>query len=194
MIGYDTITSSPGTPQTFTFRLQSTGAASSPPQMAFWQPFCFYFPAGTITQDELVRLAQSLRRGPVSATQAGDLAMLAHQQLQLGGGVRLNSASAQPTKGLYSIGDRTFKTTGTGGWTCTAAGGASSITRGNTTAYATGVWAKWSSGTTVVECTTSGTTAGSPPTAPTTVGQTVTDGSVVWTCRSLTQAVFRAGL
>jgi len=35
------------------------------------------------------------------------------------------------------------------------------------------------------ECTTSGTSAAAPPVYPTTIGETVADGTVIWTCREL---------
>lgn len=41
----------------------------------------------------------------------------------------------------------------------------------------------------VYKCTTAGTSAGSQPTWPTTVGNTVADGTVVWTCTALVETV-----
>lgn len=100
-----------------------------------------------------------------------------------------------PTTGTWKVGDR-WRTLApaagatTGGW-CTVAGGAKSTTRANSTAYAATVWVLWTTGTTVWECTTAGTTAGSPPSiAGKVVGDTVTDGTAVWTMRSLTTATF----
>jgi len=66
-----------------------------------------------------------------------------------------------------------------------------SATRANLTAYAVGALVKWSTGTTIWECTTAGTTAASAPSIATggvaglakVIGQSVTDGSVVWIMR-----------
>jgi hypothetical protein len=148
-VQYASVISTPGGTQTLNIAINHV---STQPVCNIWHPFCFYIPVGILSVDEIGRLFQSLRRGPING-QPGDIALLDHQKLMLGGGVRLDSRSAQPTKYLYNIGDRTFNTTAAGGWTCTASGGASSTTRANTTAYATGVWAAWPSGTTVVECT-----------------------------------------
>jgi hypothetical protein len=180
-----------GSPETLALRfVVDDTAGTNNPDVVAWQPFYYYFAAGTITVDEATRLWQSLRRGTVGGV-AGDIALLDHHKLRLGGGSRLDSAAAQPVRRVYAVGDKTLDTTNvSNGWLCVQAGGAFSTTRANTTAYATGVWAAWPSGTTVVECTQSGTTAGSPPTAPTTVGQVVTDGGAKWTCRALTHAGF----
>jgi hypothetical protein len=71
-------------------------------------------------------------------------------------------------------------------------GGAYSTTRANTTAYTVGVWALWTTGTTVWECTTAGTSASSAPSiVGKVVGDTVSDGTSVWTMRSLTAASFK---
>jgi hypothetical protein len=185
------IYSTPGGSQRLNVQVVISGSTHA---VNLWHPFVYYIPAGTITDDDVIRLMQSLRRGPIAAN-AGDVAMLDHHKLMLGGGARLDSRSAQPVKLLYFVGDRTFDlTAATAGWTCTTAGGAFQGTRANTTAYTVGQWLAWTTGTTVVECTVAGTTAGSPPTAPTTVGQVVVDGGVTWVCRSLTKAVFRTGL
>jgi hypothetical protein len=54
-----------------------------------------------------------------------------------------------------------------------------------TTAYSLGARVEPTTPNTYVyECTTAGTSSGSEPTWPTTVGNTVSDGTVVWTCIS----------
>lgn len=84
------------------------------------------------------------------------------------------------------------------GWVCTTAGGANAGVRANSTSYAfssstqSGDWVQWSTGNTVWECTVSGTTAGSAPSiVGKVVGDTVVDGTVTWTMRSTTPAVFK---
>ena len=75
------------------------------------------------------------------------------------------------------------------GWVCTVAGGASTGTWAASTAYATrGIWYETSTGV-VMEVTTAGTTSATEP-VPTVIGQVVTDGTVTWTCRSLTASTF----
>lgn len=104
-------------------------------------------------------------------------------------------ATAAPTSEVYGLSDRIPNSVPTVGqpkaWICTTAGGAKSTTRANSTAYSANVWALWTTGTTVWEVTTAGTSAGS---APSIVGKvvddTVADGTITWTMRSLTTAVF----
>ncbi len=57
--------------------------------------------------------------------------------------------------------------------------------RANSTAYAAGAYMRVAAHAGVIfECTTAGTSAGSAPTFDTTVGNTTTDGTVVWTARA----------
>lgn len=104
-------------------------------------------------------------------------------------------ATTTPVNGIWDLGDRIANLAGVVGqpkaWQCTTSGGAKSTTRANTTAYSLGIWATWTTGTTVWEVTTAGTTTGAAPSiVGKVVGDTVSDGSAVWTMRSLTTAVF----
>lgn len=100
-----------------------------------------------------------------------------------------------PIMGVFAAGVRVVNVTPAVGspkaWINTTAGAAYMTTRGNSTPYNKGQWLLWPTGTTVWECTTAGTTASSAPSITgLVVGSTVTDGSVTWTMRSLTKAVF----
>lgn len=111
------------------------------------------------------------------------------------GRAALYFGSASPQKGAWNRGDAVRNDTPSvgspKGWTCTVAGGATSTTRSNSTVYAASVWAIWSTGTTVWEVTTAGTSAASAPSiVGKVVGDTVVDGTVTWTMRSLTTATF----
>jgi hypothetical protein len=73
------------------------------------------------------------------------------------------------------------------------AGGATSTTRANTTVYAVGVWALWTTGTTVWECIVAGTSAGAAPSIVGKLpGDTVVDNTVTWRMMSLTRATLVA--
>ena len=74
------------------------------------------------------------------------------------------------------------------GWMVTVAGGATSATWAATTAYTAVQWIKTAAGK-VMECTTAGTSGATEP-VMTAVGDVVTDGTAVWTCRALTSATF----
>jgi len=57
--------------------------------------------------------------------------------------------------------------------------------RKNSTAYSVGNFVVPTTfNSYIYECTTAGTSSGSEPTWPTTIGNTINDGTAVWTCRS----------
>jgi hypothetical protein len=102
-------------------------------------------------------------------------------------------AADEPEKGVWIKGDLARDDSGASvGWACSTAGGAQSGTRTNNTAYTAGNWKLWSTGTTVWECTSAGTShlTTAPSIAGKVVGDTVVDGTVTWTLRSLTTAAF----
>lgn len=74
--------------------------------------------------------------------------------------------------------------------TVTVTAGGTPATRANTTAYSLGdrIVPATPNGL-YYKCTTAGTSGGSIPTYPTTVGDTVTDGTAVWTCMGKTSLV-----
>lgn len=103
----------------------------------------------------------------------------------------MQGTSAPTTGYLHLVGDLVENTTptpgGTAGWVCTTAGG-NGTAWAPTTAYALGAFMV--SANVIYECTTAGTSGGSAPTAPG-VGNTVTDGTVVWTERQVGIAVWK---
>lgn len=109
---------------------------------------------------------------------------------------RLTWAAASPTTGLFSARDRVGNTAATAAgnatfWSAAASGGAYSTTRANSTAYVLNVWARWTTGATVWKCTTAGTSdVAAPSIVGKVVGDTVADGTAVWTLMSLTSATF----
>jgi hypothetical protein len=104
-----------------------------------------------------------------------------------------NEFSVIPVRGVAARGDRCKNIiVAVGqpkGWINVVTGGNYTITRANTTAVDVNIWAKWDSGTTAWESTTAGTTgAAAPSIVGLVVGDTVVDGTVTWTMRSLTAA------
>ena len=105
--------------------------------------------------------------------------------------------TAVPTTGIYPAQQRIMNINASSGqpngWICTQAGGAVSTTRANSTTYANGVWATWTTGTTVWKVISGGggQSASSPPSITgIAVGGTVVDGALTWQLMSLTTAGF----
>jgi hypothetical protein len=163
----------------------------------YWMPGMILVPARLgFTDAEVMALARSLTAWP-SVCLSGDVALAPHQQLRLGGGAQLFSAPAVPTSGVFARGAQILHSDlAVGeptGWRATVAGGATSTTRANTTVYAVGVWALWTTGTTVWECIVAGTSAGAAPSIVGKLpGDTVVDNTVTWRMMSLTRATLVA--
>jgi len=107
------------------------------------------------------------------------------------------SSSPPPTAGTWVRGDVAWdyapSAGGPPGYVCVTTGGSYGSTRANSTNYSVGDWVLWSSGTTVWMCITAGTTDSSAPDITgKTVGDTVTDGTVVWLMMSTTAAEWKA--
>lgn len=94
----------------------------------YFMPGVIHIPASLgFTDAEVVALSRSLQAWP-SGSVSGDLTVLPHQTLRLGGGVGVFSASANPSTGTgtWKRGDVVFNTApsagGVPGWVCVAAG------------------------------------------------------------------------
>ena len=99
------------------------------------------------------------------------------------------TASAPPSISGKSVLDTVVD--GTVTWTMRMQPSETPDVRANSTAYPLNHWVQWSTGTTVWQCTTAGTSTGAAPSiVGKVVGDTVTDGTAVWTLRSLTTAVW----
>jgi hypothetical protein len=103
--------------------------------------------------------------------------------------------TAIPAAGVFKAGDRVMNSAPAvgqpKGWINTADGARTTTTRANSTAYALGTWATWTTGTTAWECTTAGNSAAAAPDITgKVVGNTIADGTAVWTMRATTAANF----
>lgn len=93
---------------------------------SFWMPNLIHIPASAGVPDaDVMQWMRNMQSIP-STSDAGDITILPHQKLRIGGGTRLFSASAAPTSGAWSVGDKCFNSSpSTGnpkGWVCTVAG------------------------------------------------------------------------
>lgn len=92
----------------------------------YWMPFVFHIPvAAGITEDEIIRWTKYLKNvNPNSIV--GDVSLLDHQKLRIGGGVRYYSDSAAPVAGTWQVGDIVKNNAPSvgqpKGWVCTVAG------------------------------------------------------------------------
>lgn len=111
-----------------------------------------------------------------------------------GNDVAESFATAAPTIGIFTKGDRVYNSEPAAaeyiGWTaCANNGGAWSVSRANTTNYAVGVWFRdaATAGIPVYEVTATsgaGNTGAAPPAKPANIGLTVVDGDLTLTLRS----------
>jgi hypothetical protein len=93
----------------------------------YFNPCIIQIPASAGIDDIwMINWARSLKGGwPAGAVQ-GDVALLDHQKLKIGGGVRLFSSSSVPTTGTGAVGDIAFNSAPASGeplgWVCVGAG------------------------------------------------------------------------
>lgn len=109
--------------------------------------------------------------------------------------LQVNTRTADPTSGWFSIGDYVRHNDTAGGQApgkyCITAGACHSGAWAATTAYTRGTWVRNSTSLIVWECVKDGTSSGSEPTENT-VGKVFTDGTVQWLVRDTAVAVFKA--
>jgi hypothetical protein len=111
-------------PHTVRFRFLAGGGGAV---REFFNPCAMLIPASA-GYDEvwLMQFARSMKGGFPSDATAGDIAVLDHQKVRLGGGVRIFSSASVPTTGTGEVGDISFNSAPAAGeplgWVCIGAG------------------------------------------------------------------------
>jgi hypothetical protein len=148
------ITSLTSNPVTVRYRVGSS-------ERHYFNPCLMLLPASTNPYDDatIVNWTRSLKGGWPSDATAGDVALLDHQKLRLGGGARIFSSAAVPSTGTGEVGDISFNSAPAAGeplgWVCVGAGspgtwmGLATITDANMVLAATGTGTGSFVGTTV---------------------------------------------
>jgi hypothetical protein len=111
-------------PCTVRFRFLAGGGGAI---RQFFNPCMMLIPASSSYDESwLVNFARSTKGGWPAVATAGDVALLDHQKLRLGGGVRIFSSAAVPSTGTGEVGDISFNSAPSAGeplgWVCVGAG------------------------------------------------------------------------